>query len=255
MNRPSEVVHAPHRPLTDYYADEQERQGFVRDIFDRTAPDYDRIENLLAFGSGPWYRRQALLRAGLQPGMRVLDIGTGTGLTAREAVSIVGDGALLTGVDPSVGMLANAALPAGVTLVEGRAEAIPLPDADFDFLSMGYALRHIADFSAAAAEFHRVLNPGGKLCLLEITRPESGTGRLLLKGYMKGVVPMLASLIGKRKETAQLWRYYWDTIEHCASPAGIVATLEDAGFTNVRHHVETRALSVLAEYQATKPAA
>lgn len=254
MTQRTDVVRAPHKPLTDYYAEENARQGFVREIFDRTAPDYDRIENLLAFGSGPWYRRQALLRAGLQPGMRVLDVGIGTGLTARAGIEIVGDGALLTGVDPSPGMMANAALPAGVTLVEGRAESIPLPDASYDFLSMGYALRHIADFSAAAAEFHRVLKPGGKLCLLEITRPESSTGRLLLKGYMKGVVPVLASLIGKRKETAQLWRYYWDTIEHCASPASIVATLEAAGFVDARCHVETRALSVLAEFQATKPA-
>lgn len=253
MNQEPDVVHAPHKPLTDYYAEADARQGFVREIFDRTAPDYDRIENLLAFGSGPWYRRQALLRAGLQPGMKVIDVGIGTGLTARAGIEIVGDGALLTGVDPSPGMMANAELPAGVTLVEGRAESIPLPDAGYDFLSMGYALRHIADFSAAAAEFHRVLKPGGKLCLLEITRPESSTGRLLLKGYMKGVVPMLASLIGKRKETAQLWRYYWDTIEHCASPASIVATLEAAGFVDARCHVETRALSVLAEFQATKP--
>jgi demethylmenaquinone methyltransferase/2-methoxy-6-polyprenyl-1,4-benzoquinol methylase len=253
MTRPTDLVRAPHAPLTAYYASEQERQGFVREIFDSTAPDYDRIENLLAFGSGPWYRRQALLRAGLQPGSKVLDVGIGTGLTARAAVEIVGDGAMLTGVDPSPGMMANAQLPAGVTLVEGRAESIPLPDGGYDFLSMGYALRHIADFAAAAAEFHRVLKPGGKLCLLEITRPESSTGRLLLKGYMKGVVPMLAGLIGKRKETAQLWRYYWDTIEHCASPANIVATLEAAGFVDARCHVETRALSVLAEFQATKP--
>lgn len=254
MNKPTDLVRAPHAPLTDYYASEQDRQGFVREIFDRTAPDYNRIENLLALGSGPWYRRQALLRAGLQPGMRVLDVGIGTGLTARAAAEITGDGALVTGVDPSPGMMANARLPAGVTLVEGRAESIPLPDASFDFLSMGYALRHIGDFSAACAEFHRVLKPGGKLCLLEITRPQSGTGRLLMKGYMRGVVPVLASLIGKRKETAQLWRYYWDTIEHCAPPPSIVATLESAGFVDARCHVETRALSVLAEFQASKPA-
>jgi demethylmenaquinone methyltransferase / 2-methoxy-6-polyprenyl-1,4-benzoquinol methylase len=253
MNHQPDIVHAPHKPLTDYYADERERQGFVREIFDSTAPDYDRIENLLAFGSGPWYRRQALLRAGLQPGMRVLDVGIGTGLTARAAAEITGDGALVTGVDPSPGMMANAELPKDVTLVEGRAESIPLPDASFDFLSMGYALRHVGDLAAACAEFHRVLKPGGKLCLLEITRPESNTGRILMKGYMRGVVPMLAGLIGKRKETAQLWRYYWDTIEHCAAPTSIVATLEAAGFGDARCHVETRALSVLGEFQATKP--
>lgn len=254
MNKQSDVVHAPHKPLTDYYVDEHNRQDFVREIFDRTAPDYNRIENLLALGSGPWYRRQALLRAGLLPNMSVLDVGIGTGLTARAAAEITGNGALVTGVDPSPGMMANAQLPAGVTLVEGRAESIPLPDGSFDFLSMGYALRHISDLAAACAEFHRVLKPGGKLCLLEITRPQSDAGRLLMKGYMRGLVPMLASLIGKRKETAQLWRYYWDTIEHCAPPASIVATLEAAGFIDVRCHVETRALSVLAEFQATRPA-
>jgi len=245
-------VRAPHRPLTDYYSSEQERHGFVRAIFDSTAPDYDRIEKLLALGSGPWYRHQALLRAGLQPDMRVLDVGVGTGLTAREAVAIAGDAALVTGVDPSAGMMAAARLPAAVTLIEGRAEAIPLPDASFDFLSMGYALRHIGNFSSACAEFHRVLKPGGRLCLLEITRPESALGRLLLKAYMKGVVPLLASMVAKHRETAQLWRYYWDTIETCAPPARILATLEDAGFSAVRHHRETRLLSILAEYQAVK---
>ena len=71
---------------------------------------------------------------------------------------------------------------------------------------------------------------------------------------MKGMVPLLASLIGKRQQTALLWRYYWDTIEACASPERVVATLEAAGFTGVHRHIETRALSVLAEYQGFKPA-
>lgn len=247
------IVHSPHRALTGYYADEAERRNFVRGIFDRTAPDYERIEKLLALGSGPWYRRQALLRAGLKPGMRVLDVGVGTGLTAREAIRITGDAARVTGIDPSAGMIASATLPDGVALVEGRAEAIPLPDGSFDFLSMGYALRHIGDFAAACREFHRVLKPGGRLCLLEITRPEGRMQRWLLKAYMKGIVPALAGLISRNRDTALLWRYYWDTIDSCASPADILATLEAAGFGGVRRHVETRALSILAEYQAVKP--
>jgi demethylmenaquinone methyltransferase/2-methoxy-6-polyprenyl-1,4-benzoquinol methylase len=248
-----DVVHAPHRPLTAYYASEQERRGFVRSIFDSTASDYDRIEKLLALGSGPWYRGQALLRAGLAPGMRILDVGVGTGLVAREAVKIVGDARLVTGVDPSPGMMAQAQLPAGVQLVEGRAEEIPFPDASFDFLSMGYALRHIGDLEAAFREFHRVLKPGGRLCLLEITRPERRWSQALLKVYMRGVVPVLARLAGASGETARLWRYYWDTIEACAPPARVLATLQAAGFTQARRHVDAKLLSVLAEYQAVKP--
>ncbi len=248
-----DVVHAPHPLLTDYYASEAERRGFVRQIFDSTASDYDRIERLLALGSGPWYRGQALERAGLKPGMRLVDIGVGTGLVAREAVKLVGDPGLVVGVDPSIGMMANARLPAGVQLVEGRAEAIPLPNGGFDFLSMGYALRHIGDLSAAFSEFHRILKPGGRLCLLEITKPERAWSRSLLKAYMRGVVPVLARLVGGSADTARLWRYYWDTVDACVSPGNVIHTLEAAGFTGVKRHVETRPLAILAEYQAVKP--
>lgn len=256
MKNPSDssphAVHAPHPPLTGYYASEQERRGYVGKLFDSTAADYDRIDRLLALGSGPWYRNQALQRAGLKSGMRVVDVGVGTGLVAREAVKLVGDPALVMGVDPSAGMMACADLP-GVQLVEGRAEAIPFPDASFDFLSMGYALRHIGDLSAAFSEFHRVLKPGGRLCLLEITKPERAWSQALLKAYMRGVVPVLARLIGSSAESAKLWRYYWDTIEACVPPRGVIDTLEHAGFSGVHRHVETRALSILAEYQAVKP--
>lgn len=244
---------SPHPPLTEYYADAQQRRGFLRDIFDRTAADYDRVDSLLALGSGPWYRRQALLRAGLQGGMRVIDVGVGTGLLAREAIAVVGEPGLVVGIDPSPGMMANAHLPEGASLFEGRAEAIPCGDAGFDFLSMGYALRHIDDLSLAFAEFYRVLKPGGRLCLLEITRPEGRWSRMLLKAYMRGAVPLLARLAGSSAETARLWRYYWDTIDACVPPAEVVAALEAAGFANAHRHVETRALSILAEYQAVKP--
>ncbi len=246
------IAQPPHPPLTDYYATEDERRGFVGALFDRTAADYDRIDGLLALGSGPWYRNQALQRAGLKTGMRIVDIGIGTGLVAREAVKLTGDPALVVGVDPSIGMMSQAHLP-GVQLIEGRAEAIPFPDASFDFLSMGYALRHISDLSAAFSEFHRVLKPGGRLCLLEITKPERAWSQALLKAYMRGVVPVLARLVGGSAESAKLWRYYWDTIEACVPPSGVIDALESAGFTGVNRHIETRALSILAEFQAVKP--
>jgi demethylmenaquinone methyltransferase/2-methoxy-6-polyprenyl-1,4-benzoquinol methylase len=101
------------------------------------------MERLMALGSGSWYRRRALQRAGLRTGMSVVDVGVGTGLVAREAARLVGDGKLVLGVDPSSGMIENAIVPPGVRLASGSAESIPAPDASADFLSMGYALRHI----------------------------------------------------------------------------------------------------------------
>ncbi|OGT06911.1 MAG: dimethylmenaquinone methyltransferase [Gallionellales bacterium RBG_16_57_15] len=249
----AQSAQVPHLPLTGYYANEASRSGFVREMFDSTAEDYDRMERILGFGTGLWYRGQTLERAGLRPGMKVVDVGVGTGLVAREAVRIVGSAELVTGIDPSLGMMRNAKVPDGVVLVEGRAEDIPFPDDHFDFLSMGYALRHISDLSVAFREFHRVMKPGARLCILEITCPESSWGRFLLKIYMKGVVPLLALFIGNRKNTPRLWRYYWDTIEACVSPAQVLSTLEASGFTGVHRHIEVRGMSILAEYQATKP--
>lgn len=245
------IVHAPHSPLTDYYHDEADRPGWIRKMFDSTAADYDRIETLLGFGSGSWYRRQALQRAGLKPGMRVVDVGMGTGLVAKQAAAIVGDPALVTGIEPSPGMAQNAQVPAGLKVVEGRAEHIPFPDNSFDFLSMGYALRHISDLSVAFAEFHRVLKPGGRLCVLEITCPESWLPKMLLKAYLRGVVPALAKIALRNSDTSVLWRYYWDTIEACAKPASVMRTLENAGFVDVDRHVE---LGMFSEYRAYKKA-
>jgi demethylmenaquinone methyltransferase/2-methoxy-6-polyprenyl-1,4-benzoquinol methylase len=241
---------SPHPQLADYFTDEAERQRYVRRIFDETASDYDHIERVLAFGSGAWYRGRMLREAGLEAGMQMLDVGIGTGLVAREALGILGPQGKLVGVDPSPGMMGEVKLD-GVELREGRAEALPCTDASADFLSMGYALRHIADIRAAFDEFHRVLRPGGRLMVLEITRPESRLGTALLKGYMRAVVPTIARVVGRRSGTSQLWRYYWDTIEACVPPAAVVATLQASGFTDVKRQVE---LGIFSAYTATRGA-
>ena len=247
--QPAPVVHAPHRPLTDYYQTEQDRQAYLRKIFDDTAPDYDRIESMLAWGTGSRYRRDALVRAGLIRGMKVLDVGVGTGLVAAQACALTGDPALVTGVDPSPGMMAAGKLPKAMAMVEGRAESLPFPDNHFDFLSMGYALRHISDLSVAFAEFERVLKPGGRLCILEITQARTPLGRWLLKTYMRGVIPLLTRLVSSRKKTTTMWRYYWDTIEACVPPEQVMATLSATGLAQVERHLE---LGIFSEYHAVK---
>ncbi|EKS70046.1 MULTISPECIES: class I SAM-dependent methyltransferase [Caballeronia] len=241
----------PHEPLTSYYADESKRRVWLRGIFDRTASDYDAIERVMALGSGSWYRNRALRSAGLARGMRVLDVGMGTGLVTREAVAITGDPALVTGVDPSPGMVGEAHLPIGVQTRIGTAEDLPCENAAYDFLSMGFALRHVSDLSKAFDEYFRVLAPGGRLCVLEITRPGHGIGIAALKFYMRGVVPTIARIVGKKGESVELMRYYWDTIEACVPPADVIAAIERAGFIDVRRDVE---LGIFSAYCATKPA-
>ncbi len=239
----------PHTPLPEYYGDEAEHGRYLRRIFDDTAADYDRIERVLAFGSGPWYRRDALKRAGLSAGAEVLDVGIGTGLVAREALVLIGNAGSLVGVDPSPGMMGEIDLP-GIELRAGRAEALPCGPDSCDFLSMGYALRHISDVREAFSEFHRVLRPGGKLLILEISKPDGPIASSLLKTYMRAVVPLIAKVVARKSDTAELWRYYWDTIEACMSAEAVLDALRAVGFENVRRE---RQLGIFSEYIASKP--
>lgn len=240
---------APVPLLTDYYSDEHRRVHFVRKLFDSAAGDYDRVDRLSAFGSGSRYRGQALARAGLAPGMRVLDVAAGTGLIAREALRLVRDRDNVIALDPSVEMLRHARDALAIPVLRGVGESIPCRDGEFDFVSMGYALRHLSDLEIAFGEFFRVLKPGGKICVLEITRPRGAAARLLLKLYMKKLVPWAASLLRGHAETALLMRFYWDTIEACVGPSQVCEALVRAGFTHAR--VQTM-FGIFSEYTATK---
>lgn len=243
------IVHRPHSALPGYYRDDdaQAREQFLRTTFDDTAVDYDRLERILGLGSGSAYRYRCLRAAGLQPGMDVLDVGMGTGLVASQILRITGEPQRLVGVDPSVGMMKCATLPPQTRCLLGRAEEVPLPDASIDFLAMGYALRHIADFSLACAEFRRVLRPGGRVLILEISKPEGRIAHAVLKAYMRGVVPWIARLTSRSPTTPMLWRYYWDTIEACVPPARVLDTMRASGLRRARRDVE---LGIFSAYHA-----
>jgi len=241
---------APHPTLTEYYPTPAERDGFVQALFDQAAGSYDRINAAFSLGSGAWYRRRALVRAGLRPGQRMLDVAIGTGLVAREGLRILGRREAVTGLDLSEGMLAEARRGLAIPLIRARAEALPLADASFDFLSMGYALRHVPDLGAAFAEYRRVLRPGGRLLLLEIGRPDSPLAYRAARFYLGRVVPALSRLSGGPR-AGLMMRYYWDTIDACVPPATILAALAGAGFAAPR--CETQ-LGLFRAYTASRPA-
>ncbi len=238
MNDPKPTATRPHPLLSEYYATIEARADFVRAIFDRTAAHYDRINGLLSLGSGALYRRRALRRAGLRSGARVLDVAVGTGLVAREAVRITGDRTLVMGLDISANMLAEARRSLGIPLIRGEAEALPVADRGVDFLSMGYALRHVSDLDVAFAEFRRVLRPGGTVLLLEIARPAGRVPAALGQLYLGRVVPLLSRIATSNAETERLMRYYWDTIESCVPPETIGRALIRSGFAKVRCETE-----------------
>ena len=218
---------APHPPLTDYYEEPSRRTRFVRDLFDDTAPWYDTVNNVVSFGSGRRYRHEALVRNGLKSGMRLLDIATGTGAVARVAATITDH---VVGLDPSIGMLLAGRSRRVLPAIQGVGEQLPIRSSSVDFITIGFALRHLADLRTAFIEYRRVLRPGGRLLILEITPPRSRIARGWLRAYMRGIVPVVARITTRRRDTAKLMRYYWDTIAACVPPNEILEALRDAGF-------------------------
>ena len=228
---------APHPTLSLYYENDAVRQHFVNGLFDATARHYETVETMLSFGSGSWYRRKAMQDAGLRSGMRVLDLATGTGAVARGAEQIVGKEGTVIALDASFGMLREWRGVSSSRRIQGLGASLPLASGSFDFITIGYALRHFGDLQASFNELFRLLRPNGTLLILEITPPHKGAGHQLLRFYMKHLVPFLTRVATRSREVGTLMRYYWDTTDTCVAPSSILSALESAGFDRVERKV------------------
>lgn len=247
QNASSEL--APHRPLTEFYEEPAGRVHFVADLFDRAAPDYNFLSGALSFWTDRQYRKYALRKAGLQPGMKVLDVASGTGLVAQGALDLGVPRRDLVGLDPSRGMLQENRKERSISLIQGFGERLPFCASTFDFVSMGYALRHVEDLGGLFRELYRVLRAGGRILILEITRPSSRPGFALMRFYMRKLVPFLTRLSRRHDKSARLVEYYWATIAECVLPEVILGALKEAGFTDVARKTTG---NILSEYVGTK---
>jgi demethylmenaquinone methyltransferase/2-methoxy-6-polyprenyl-1,4-benzoquinol methylase len=240
----------PHPILAGYYADEAQRRRFLTRMFNETASHYDRINGIMAFGWGIWYRRWILQRVGLRPGARLLDVAVGPGAVAGAAVRIVGSPGRVVGIDPSPGMLAEARRKLPIPLVQGIAEQLPFRAGQFDFVSMGYALRHVSDLKHTFGEYVRVLRPGGTLLILDFACPRSRLGRGLGRLHVNHLGPLVARLLSRRREAQTLMRYCWDTVEHLVPADTILTAMANAGFEVVNATIR---FGLLSEYLGRTP--
>jgi demethylmenaquinone methyltransferase/2-methoxy-6-polyprenyl-1,4-benzoquinol methylase len=239
----------PHPALTEHYSSTEAKPAFVNRLFDAGAKYYDGVVDWGFLRSGSYYRRWVQQRHGLKRGDHVLDVACGTGLVAVEAAKILGSAENITCLDPSAGMLEVARQKLPAKFIQGRAEAMPLADNAFDFLTMGYALRHVTNLETAFREYLRVLRPGGKVLILEVTKPTGRFANFLFRLYFGKIYPALTQLFTRSRDARDMMRYYWETMDACVPPETVLAALRDAGFMDVKR---TRILHLFSEYTAVK---
>jgi demethylmenaquinone methyltransferase / 2-methoxy-6-polyprenyl-1,4-benzoquinol methylase len=195
-------------------------------MFDRIAPVYDAMNRLMTAGLDRRWRRETAA-AVVRPGDRVLDVCCGTGDLALAAARV---GGRVTGIDFSEPMLERARRKApGLTWVQGDALALPFEDHSFDAVTIGFGLRNLEDERRGLAELRRVLVPGGRLGVLEITRPQ-GLLEPFYRVWFDGLVP----LAGKVLPGGAAYAYLPASVRRFPSPELLAELMLAAGFEGVR---------------------
>ncbi len=198
----------------------------VRGMFDRIAPVYDVMNHVMTAGLDRSWRRLTV-EAIVQPGDRVLDACCGTG---DLAVAAERRGATVTGLDFSAAMLERARRKsAAVEWVEGDLLALPFADETFDAATVGFGVRNVADLDLALAELRRVLRPGGRLAILEITQAR-GVLRPFFSLWFDRVVPLL----GKVLPGGRAYAYLPASVRRFPGAEALAALLERGGFEEAR---------------------
>ena len=233
----------------EYYQDPSEKQDFLRKIFDKTAPFYEGIAKWGWFGSGDRYRKDVLKRAGFQSHMRVIDVASGTGPVARALLHYVDNPDQVVCAEPSAGMIAESKKTVPCVHHQTTAESLPVEDESFDFLTMGFALRHVDDLDATFREFRRVLKDGGKALVLDVTIPDSAVGRWFFRAYFKHILPALTLVFTRDRESYRLMKYYWETMDQMTDREEVAQIMREAGFSDVSHRI---VLGCFSEYEAIR---
>jgi demethylmenaquinone methyltransferase/2-methoxy-6-polyprenyl-1,4-benzoquinol methylase len=201
----------------------------VRSMFDRIAPVYDVMNRVMTAGLDGRWRRLAV-REVVWPGDRVLDSCCGTGDFALEAER---RGGRVVGLDFSERMLERARRKSGtIEWVRGDALALPFSDGEFDVVTVGFGVRNLDDLEGGLREAARVLRPGGKIAVLEITRP-----RGLLRPFFRLWFDVLVPLAGKVLPGGKAYTYLPASVRRFPGPEDLAALFVSAGFQDVRYRL------------------
>jgi demethylmenaquinone methyltransferase/2-methoxy-6-polyprenyl-1,4-benzoquinol methylase len=208
-------------------------------MFDRVAGRYDALNSVMTAGLHHRWRERAAERTGLMPGDSALDVCCGTGDLTLELSGRVSPGGHVVGCDFSEPMLDLAREKTAARAVEGvrfewaDALALPYDGERFDALTVGFGVRNLADLDRGLREMARVLKPGGRLVILEITQPTRPPLSTFYSLWFDRAVPLLGAFSGD----AEAYSYLPESVRSFPSPRGLAEKMDAAGFEQIRYTV------------------
>lgn len=201
-------------------------------MFDRIAGLYDRMNSVMTAGLHHEWRRRAADLADLSPGDRALDVATGTGDLALELAARVAPGGEVVGMDFSERMLELARKKAGalVRFEAGNALALDYADGEFDAATVGFGARNFSDLQRGLSEMARVVRPGGRVVVLEITTPRRPPLSTFFDLWFDHAIPALGRVVD-----SQAYSYLPSSVKRFPGPEELAARMWDAGLREIRY--------------------
>jgi demethylmenaquinone methyltransferase/2-methoxy-6-polyprenyl-1,4-benzoquinol methylase len=226
----------------------EEKTRLVQDHFDTVAPRYDLTNTLLSFGLQHVWKRTAVSLMKLMPGERVADVCGGTADLAMLAAQPVWPGGHLVVYDFNRAMMAlgqdkvrQAGLTAAIAFVQGDAEKIALADGSVDAAMVGFGIRNLSDMEQGLREMHRILKPGGRLMILEFSKPTNRWFKALYDLYSFTVMPLVGKIM---VDSWAAYTYLPESIRLFPSPAGLSDRLAALGFEGITYRPLSNGIAV-----------
>ncbi|MDP5070634.1 MAG: bifunctional demethylmenaquinone methyltransferase/2-methoxy-6-polyprenyl-1,4-benzoquinol methylase UbiE [Congregibacter sp.] len=218
----------------------EEKAGMVRDVFDSVASRYDLMNDLMSAGVHRIWKRFTIELSGVRRGNRVLDIAGGTGDLAAKFAPMVGDDGEVVLADINASMLRvgrdrliNKGIRGNLHYVQADAQHLPFPDDHFDCITIAFGLRNVTDKTLALHSMLRILKPGGRLLILEFSKPRNPLLSRAYDAYSFGVLPFMGRLVAGDSESYQ---YLAESIRKHPDQETLQQMMEDVGFTRCDYH-------------------
>ena len=218
---------------------ESAKSGLVGKVFDSVAGRYDLMNDVMSFGIHRLWKRFAIEQAAVRPGHKVLDVAGGTGDLSAVFAKLVGANGRVTIADINAAMLevgrarlADRGLAGNIEFVQADAEDLPFPDNHFDAITIAFGLRNVTHQDRALASMFRVLKPGGRLLVLEFSKPVLPGLGAVYDAYSFNLLPKFGKLIANDEAS---YRYLVESIRKHPDQETLKGLMEAAGFERVHY--------------------